>query len=338
MSPPRYHRVPPGAPGSRAEREEGPLPRLPSEGSPEPRCPCLPLRAHLFSRDWRDARRDGVSSGLPRRGAAGPGSCSPGRAVTRRWKRLREKRVGFPRWLPRRIVRPRAPPGTHPAAPALPRMWTKAPGAHTKFAQGALVGRVGARGRRSEEAGARGAGRAGAWGAGAPRLAAPEGPRGRSRRQSPRLGCGTPWRLGAGLGGCGLSPGSASGPRGREGEGAAAAGPFRERSRAGWGRRSPLYSPISLSCSKSTSTAGVGSASSEVFPALAAPFPLLVSCHKCVAAGGGLRGLVVTRGSRAGILGALKPQEGLGSRVLSDVALFVAPARGRSRGPCARAF
>lgn len=225
--------------GAAACRPARPVPEPSGRKTPSPppfggfsaaRCFCLPLRAHLFSRDRRDARRA--------RGFL--------RAPAPRGRRLREllararchaaleaaprEKGGISAVASPEHCEASGPPRHPPGRPALPRMWTKALGAHTKFAQGALVGRVGARGRRTEEAGARGARQAGrARGApGGPRLAATEGPRGRSRRRSPRLGCETAWLLGAGLGGRGLSPGSASGPRGKEGEGAAAAaGPRR---------------------------------------------------------------------------------------------------------------
>lgn len=104
---------------------------------------CLPLGAPC-SPCGRGERRGlrGLPPGSPDLRRAGRGDTSPGSLCSFGCRcGFRYKRVGFPWWLPLRIVKPRAPQTPTHSAGALPRMWTKALAAHTQsFQKTALSG------------------------------------------------------------------------------------------------------------------------------------------------------------------------------------------------------
>lgn len=211
--------------------------------------------------------------------------------------RLKNKGEGFPWWLPQCLERFRTPSGTHAGNRALPRMWTKALDTHTKFSKGPLV-RVGGslKALCGWKAGGGGAGRGRDggcvenrvprdWGEGAG-----EGGRGmlRPRASGRGGGAGLSGRLRSRPGWQRDFKGAASAglriPGEGRREGAATAFSFfylTERSRAGWGRRSPFsFSfPLSLSLFKVhfRPTGFVGSLR-EALPAPSPPVPFLFAC------------------------------------------------------------
>lgn len=121
---------------------------------------CLPLGAPCSPCGCGERRGlRGLPPSSPDLRRTGRGDTSPGSLCSFGCRcGFRYKRVGFPWWLPLRIVKPRAPQTPTHLAGALPRMWTKALSAHTQsFQKAALSGgwksgnarRLEGRGRRA---------------------------------------------------------------------------------------------------------------------------------------------------------------------------------------------
>lgn len=310
-SPPRCHRVPPGAPGSRAERREDPFPASLRRASRSRAAPAS-LSARTFSLVTGERRAErGVSSGLPRRGAAGSGELLALARCHAALEAARREKGGISAVASPVHCEASGPPRHPPGRPGPAQDVDKSPGRAHKVCTRRPCRRGGSPGAAKRGGGSARSGQAGrARGAPVPRGSQRRRDRGDAPAASPR-GWAAKLRGDSepGLAGAGSAPAPRPVPKARRGKGLRRRLVlFVERIRAGWGRRRPLSSPISLSCSKSTFSRWCrgrlerGVSRPRVSFSVSHRLPQVCGCRWWLE--------VVTHGSRAGILGSLKPQEG----------------------------